>query len=190
MRAKNMLLVGAAFAAGFALTKISKRNQIDIKGFIEEALAKGVAEIFNSRLALQTSQSTNIKIFAQRMIEDHTSLNQQLHDLAKKYTVAVPDSDAQANAAKPYQIALEPEEPFDEKYVNHQLNSHREMIKLFRFIGRSEDAEIRDFLSRILDQLSHHLRMAQELADSFHSNNIPTAPAVQTDFVEEPDYKV
>ena len=190
MQAKDMLLIGAAFAAGFALTKIGKQDRVNMKTFIEEALAKSASEINHSKLALEKSQSTNIKIFAQRMIEDHISLNQQLTELAQKYDLSIPDLEKQANTTRIYRVEFKNEELFDQEYVNHQLNSHRDMIKLFRLIGRSEDPEIRNFLSRVLDQLSHHLRMAQELAESFHSNNIPTTPISQTDFVEEPDYKV
>lgn len=190
MHARNILLIGTAFAAGFLLTKLKEHQESDLGSLLKDAMSKGVAEIQNAKFALEKSNSTNIKVFAQRMIDDHTALNQQLIDIAHSHNIPIPDIEQYPDIAKPYLIAFNSDDSFDEDYVNHQLNSHQDMIELFRKFGRSNDAGIREFLSRILDQLGHHLQMAQDLDATFRTNNIPTSSPQNTDFVEEPDYKV
>lgn len=189
MHTKSALLVGAAFVAGATLTRFIKKD-VDLKNFINEALAKGFAEIQSSRLALEKSNSTNVKIFAQRTMDDYNTFNQRLIEIARKKAISVPAIEDYRDAAEPYIIRINNEASFDQQYVNHRLNSHKEMIKLFRLTGRSNDPLLRDFLSHTLAQLDQHLRMAQELAETLHSNTIPTTSPQTTDFVEEPDYKV
>lgn len=190
MHAKNALLIGAAFVAGATLTKFIKGRDIDLQNFLHAALARGFSEIQNARLALEKSNSINVKIFAQRTMDDYSTFNQRLIEIAQKKALSVPAIEDYQHAAQPYVIRPSHEESFDENYVNHRLNSHKEMLKLFRLTGRSNDPLLREFLSNTLDQLNHHLRMAQGLAETLHSNTIPTTSPQSADFVEEPDYKI
>src|SRR5471032_1094455 len=50
--------------------------------FVDDASAKGLAEIQTSQLALEKSQSGDIQSFAKMMIDDHTAANKKLADLA------------------------------------------------------------------------------------------------------------
>ena len=189
MRAKRIVLLGVAFAAGFLLTKLTKRQDKNITHLIEEAIYKGFAEIQNSKLALEKSNSTNIKIFAQRMIDDHIALNQKLTDIARSKGIPTPEIERHLDEVEPYLASYRNDDSFDECYVDHQLSVHRDIVQLFRKIGASNDAEINQFAIHAVEHLGHHLRMAQDLADTFHTNNIPTSSPYQADFVEEPNYK-
>lgn len=189
MLTKNILLTGTAFAAGFLLTKLLKQSKADIHYLIEKAFCEGVAEIQNSKVALEKSNSTNVKIFSQRMIDDHIALNQALSNIATTKGISIPNIEQYPNKIEPYKAVYRNDENFDESYVDHQLNAHKDIIKLFRKIRTSDDPDISQFAARTLEQLNHHLRMAQDLADTFHSNNIPTSSS-HPDFVEEPNYKM
>jgi putative membrane protein len=189
MRANSILLIGASFVAVFLLKKITKRQDKNIPQLIEEVMYKGFAEIQNSKLALEKSNSTNIKIFAQRMIDDHIALNQKLTDIARAKGIPTPEIERHLDAVEPYLASYRNDESFDECYVDHQLTVHRDVVKLFRKIGASDDPEINQFATQAVEHLGHHLRMAQDLADTFHTNNIPTSSPYQNDFVEEPNYK-
>lgn len=46
--------------------------------FVDEASAKGIAEIETAKMALEKGTSEDVKQFAQKMIDDHTKANQQL----------------------------------------------------------------------------------------------------------------
>lgn len=195
MKATDILLVSAAFAAGYALTGARERQHFDLTGFIEEAVAKGIAEVETAKLALQKTSSTDIKIFAQLMIDDHIALNRELLAIAHRKHLDIADEAQLMAAARQYFLSVSDENAFEEDYVNHQLQFHKAAIDHFRTAARSNDQEVREFLFFILDKLNHHLRMAQELVSTFHSNVIPTsidkdAIGDSPKFVEEPNYTV
>jgi putative membrane protein len=194
MKATDLLLVSAAFAAGYALTGARAKQHFDLSEFIEEAVAKGIAEVETAKLVLQITDSTDIKIFAQLMIDDHIALNQELLLIAKRKNLAVADDAHLMEAARQYLLPLgEEKAAFDEDYVNHQLEFHKEAVELFRTAARSNDQDVRSFLFVVLGKLQHHLRMAEELVGTFHSNVIPTSNdqciiGGGAKFVEEPNY--
>lgn len=195
MKATDVLLVSAAFAAGYALTSARERQHFDLAEFIEEVVAKGIAEVETAKLALQKTSSTDIKIFAQLMIDDHIALNQELLAIARRKQLDVVDEAQLMESARQYFLPVANESEFDEDYVNHQLQFHKEAIDHFRTAARSNDQEVRQFLFFILDKLSHHLRMAQELEATFRSNVIPTSSSEDVisnsaKFVEEPNYTI
>ena len=194
MKTTDLLLVSAAFAAGYALIGAGSKRHFDLTGFIDEAVAKGIAEVETAKLALQKSTSTDIQIFAQLMIDDHIALNQELLSIAKLKKLPVADDAQLMESARHYFLpVLEGEAGFDQAYVNHQLQFHQEAIQLFRTAARSNDQEMRAFLFVVLEKLNHHLRMAKELVSTFHSNVIPTTADQNVigdgaKFVEEPNY--
>ncbi|HSC68945.1 MAG TPA: DUF4142 domain-containing protein [Cellvibrio sp.] len=195
MKATNLLLVSAAFAAGYALVGVTAKRNFDLTRFIEEAVAKGIAEVETAKLALQKSTSTDIQIFAQQMIDDHIALNQELLSIAQLKNLPVADEAELMESARQYLLPVEDESAFDATYVNHQLQFHQDTIQLFRTAARSNDQEMRAFLFVVLEKLNHHLRMAQELVTSFHSNAIPTTTDESVigggaKFVEEPNYHI
>lgn len=193
MKATDVLLVSAAFAAGYALIGARDNKTFDLTAFIDEAVAKGIAEVETAKLALQKSTSTDVKIFAQLMIDDHIALNQELLAIAQRKNLMVADDAQLMESARQYFLPVGDDSSFDEDYVNHQLAFHKEAIELFRTAARSNDQEVRAFLFVVLGKLNHHMRMAQELVSTFHSNVIPTSTDENIindspKFVEEPNY--
>src|SRR5690606_1486471 len=57
--------------------------------FINEATAKGLAEIETGRMALDKSTAPDVKAFAQQMIDDHTHANHMLADIARQKNLDV-----------------------------------------------------------------------------------------------------
>ncbi|MBJ7547393.1 DUF4142 domain-containing protein, partial [Pseudomonas sp. OA3] len=78
---KTLTLLAAAALTLCAVTSLQAASQtesISSEDFVEEASAKGVAEIETAKLALEKSQNEAVKGFAQMMIDDHRRANQQL----------------------------------------------------------------------------------------------------------------
>src|SRR5690606_10789437 len=87
------LLAAAAFAicAVTSLQAANKAESISSEEFVEEASAKGIAEIETAKLAPEKSQNEAVKGFAQMMIDDHRRANQQLAELARSKDLEVSD---------------------------------------------------------------------------------------------------
>ena len=59
--------------------------------FVGKAMQGGLAEVQLGQLTLQKSTNPQVKEFAQRMIDDHTKLNEQMKPVAQQLGVTVPD---------------------------------------------------------------------------------------------------
>lgn len=59
--------------------------------FLATAMQDGIAEIAVCRMALEKSTDANVKSFADRMIKDHTSIDNKIADLARSKDFKLPD---------------------------------------------------------------------------------------------------
>lgn len=149
------------------------KDTIDPEDFVDEASAAGVAEINTSNLALQKSASSDIKKFAQEMINDHTAANKELAAFAQKKSLKVATEAELTNKAKAFMLKQKDGESFDEAYISNQVSAHKDTIKLFNKAVESKDVELAEFAKKTLPKLEHHLHSAQELA-KVHDKNRET----------------
>ena len=148
--------MGAAFAA-------------TSNDFVDNAAAGGIAEIETSRLALEKSQSADIKAFANMMITDHSKANDELAAIAKKNDIEVPDTTTLVKQAKEKILDMR-DESFDAAYANNQVKAHEETIELFTKEANTVtddkakgSAELKGFAQKMLPGLEKHLEMAKKL---------------------------
>ena len=59
--------------------------------FLKDALEGGMAEVQLGQLALQKSNNADVKQFAQKMVDDHTKMGDQLKPIAQQIGVKIPD---------------------------------------------------------------------------------------------------
>lgn len=168
-------LISAFFTGVLALvlsvTSAFSQAAESAEEFVEDASAKGLAEIEGAKVALEKSTSQDVKDFAQRMIEDHRAANQRLRDLAKQKGLEMSDDASLMAQAKTMILQLREGESFDEAYANNQVQAHQEAIELFRtYIRQGEDQDIKAFAQEILPTLEEHLQMAKKLAAAHGEN--------------------
>lgn len=152
----TLCAIGMAHAA-------QRGDAISPQDFVEEASAKGVAEIEVARLALEKAVTEEVKGFAQTMLDDHQRANQELAALATRKGLEVSDDAELINQAKALVLKLRGEESFDKAYINNQVQAHKQTIALFRQASESSDKDIAAFASETLPKLEHHLQMAEQV---------------------------
>ena len=152
-------------AANFALAA-------DGENFVDEASAKGMAEIETAKMALDKGTAEDVKTFAQKMIDDHTKANQKLAELAGQHEdLEMSDEAALMDKAKAMILKLRDGENFDEAYANNQVVAHEQTIELFReYAKNGENQELKSFAESTLPTLEQHLQHAKQLA-SKHGNH-------------------
>jgi len=164
---RNVLITGAAIVAavgaGAACALIWRKMRPNASTFIVEAYSHGLAEISAAELALEKSTSSNVKAFAQHMIEDHTEINKELQTIAERKNIHLSDSTRLSDKTKAYFLKNKEGQSFDEAYLDHQLRSHQHTLALFRRATHSRDTDIRYFAAVTLNRLNSHLKMAQKL---------------------------
>lgn len=151
-------------------TQPGLNDSIDDADFIEEASAKGMAEIETGKMALERGTDA-VEEFAQRMIDDHGKANAKLKELAQKHDLEMSDEATLMDKAKAMTLQVREGESFDEAYANNQVNAHEQTIELFQRASKSDNAEISAFAQKTLPKLEEHLTMARELAAETEAAN-------------------
>jgi len=139
-------------------------DKIDADDFVDDASAKGIAEVENAKLALEKSTSADVKAFAKKIIADHSASNVELAAIASKKNLDVADDAELMASAKKLILEQRDGQSFDEAYANNQVEAHKEAIELFQRAAASNDAELAAFAKKNLPGLQHHLQLAKELA--------------------------
>jgi putative membrane protein len=137
--------------------------------FVSSATTKGIAEIENSKLALEKSNSSDIKLFARLMVSEFTAANKELSILAKNRHIPVLEDEELVSQAKTLVLKLRDNESFDAAYINNQIQMLQSTIEFFESESVSlepNNDDFKGFANKMLNKLKGHLSTAQKLAVS------------------------
>lgn len=159
---KSLLVAGALAFGGAGAVFAQDMNAQD---FVNQAASGGMFEVQSSELALARSQNANVQAFAEMMITDHSTNNQELMAIAEEQGLTVP-AEIMGQPAEHMQAVQTAEgEQFDLVYVEHQIAAHQSMIQLFQSYAEAGDVEpLVSYAESTLPILQQHLDHAQELA--------------------------
>ena len=134
------------------------------ENFVDEASAKGIAEIETAKMALDKGTSEDVKQFAKMMIDDHTKANQELAQLAQAKDLEMSDEATLMDKAKAMILKLRDGENFDEAYANNQVVAHEQTIEMYQdYVESGENADLKQFAQKTLPKLEEHLKQAKDL---------------------------
>ncbi|CAI8908118.1 MULTISPECIES: DUF4142 domain-containing protein [Pseudomonas] len=135
--------------------------------FINDASAKGMADIEASRLAHQKTESKAVKDYTIVVINDRTTANQHLAKIAKKLDLPVAPREEVMNKAKTLIPAVADGESFDSAYAASQVKTTEQAIEQLQQEARTTDVpELKAFAEETLPKLEQHLQMARALQAS------------------------
>jgi len=142
---------------------ITKLNSED-RGFLTRAAESGYLEVDGSKLALKKSQNAKVKQFAQKMVDDHTRVGQQLQALAKQKGFETPKEPSLVQSAKLKALDLR-SDGFDEAYSDEiGVAAHEDAVELFdKATKESNDPDLKRFAADTLPALKRHLQEARAL---------------------------
>jgi putative membrane protein len=142
---------------------ITQLNSED-RGFLTKAAESGYMEIAGGKLALKKSRNAQVKQFAQKMIDEHTRLGEQIQALVKKKGYETPTQPSLVQAAKLKALELR-DDGFDEAYGDEiGVAAHEDAIELFEeAAGHATDNDLKRFAADTLPLLKRHLDMARAL---------------------------
>jgi putative membrane protein len=133
--------------------------------FVMQAWEGGLTEVAKGKLAAQKGAHEGVKQFGQKMVDDHSKVNDELKSIAGGKDITVPEE----RPNSPTQAALAKLEKlegaaFDRAYVEDQIRDHEKTIALFeREVKTGKDAELKAFAEKTLPTLKEHLTMVQDL---------------------------
>jgi len=155
-----------SFAVLLGLGASSAFSQSPVE-FVNDASAKGIADIEISRLAHQKATSQEIKDYTIQVIDDRTTANQHLVKIARKLALPVADREEVASKAKTLMPDVQDGAAFDAAYAASQVKATEAAIEqLQQQAQTSEVPELKAFAEETLSKLENHLEMAKALQSS------------------------
>ncbi|MHC5599919.1 MAG: DUF4142 domain-containing protein [Nostoc sp.] len=149
--------------------------------FIRAAAQDGLAEVQLGQLASQKGASTAVKQFGQRMVQDHTLVNNELKQLATQKGVTLPTSIGSKNQQVQQRLSKASGTTFDRQYINVMLQAHKKDISAFQNEAQQgKDSDLKAFAAQALPTLQDHLQHAQSIVNPGSSTSSPTSTSTPT----------
>jgi putative membrane protein len=133
--------------------------------FITRAAISDLFEIATARLALARGTEAQ-KAFANQMIEDHGKTSSELRQImvVRSMNVDLPSQLDSAHQAKYDRLNDARGQDFAVLYTEQQIEAHKEAIAQFeRYAQAGDIPELKEWASKTLPALKHHLEMAEAL---------------------------
>ena len=133
--------------------------------FAAAAGSGGMAEVNVSEIGLQRATDSELKRFSQRMIDDHTRMNQELVNLIAQKGMRIPlGIDARAQFCAESLSGLSGAE-FDKCYAKAQLVMHMDAVAAFEAEAhRGQDPDIKALAAKALPVIKEHLKTIKPIA--------------------------
>ncbi|HEX5169096.1 MAG TPA: DUF4142 domain-containing protein [Cyclobacteriaceae bacterium] len=143
-----------------------KDRQHDAK-FAVAAVEGGMMEVQLADIALKNTKSSQVKEFAQTILDDHGKANEELKLLAEKKDIILPISLNEKNKEKVIELAQKKGNEFDKAYCNFMIDDHKADIEEFKKEAENgNDTEIKTWAAGRIQSLQSHLATAQSLDES------------------------
>jgi putative membrane protein len=140
------------------------------RGFVEDQLALGTAEIELGRLAQQRGQHADVKEFGAVMVEHHQKAADELRPIASQFTTgeaAAGTPDAGDHKDLMEELSSLSGRDFDRKYIQEMIDDHEEGIDDLE--GKAENAsspEVKAWAAKTLPTMRQHLERARTIKET------------------------
>jgi putative membrane protein len=154
----------AALAVSVSLASHGVFAATDADDFVEDASAKGVAEVEAGKLAQEKGTAADVKAFGAMMVKDHTAANEKLKAIADQKKLEVSTDAELMDKAKAMILDLRSAKSFDQAYANNQVKAHEATIEIFEDeVKNGDDDQLKTFATETLPKLKTHLEQAKAL---------------------------
>jgi len=134
--------------------------------FVEAALKGGMAEVQLGQLALQKSNNADVKQFAQKMVDDHTKMDDQMKMVAQQVGVKVPDGPSKKDKATIAKLQALNGDDFERAYVKDMVKDHKSDLNDFKTEAENgSDPTVRNAASQGAQIINQHLQMIQQIGE-------------------------
>jgi putative membrane protein len=166
---KNRTFAWLAAASLALVPFISKADTNNAQAQLSRPDMKVLQDLHNSNqkeiqignLALNKTQSADIKQYANQLVSDHTDADKKVKDLADKHNAAL--KDPKMNMAYDM-LNTKSGADFDNAFVKNMVDDHRKDIKSIQAAQKNlQSQDVKELVSAILPTLQEHERHAAQL---------------------------
>jgi putative membrane protein len=135
------------------------------KMFVQKAMQGGMAEVQLGQLTLQKSNNEQVKQFAQKMIDDHGKMNDQMKPVAQQLGVSVPQQPSKKDRQTMSKLQALSGTDYDQAYIKDMIKDHKQDLSDFQNEASSgQDPTVKDAAAQGSKIIAQHLQMVQQLA--------------------------
>ncbi len=143
----------------------SQSTSDDDKRFVAKAMEGNNDEISLAKLAEEKSSSSEVKQFAQKMIEDHTRMEKEMSQVAQQIGVTPTSGTSMDEKALATKLRLLSGASFDKAYIQAMVKDHREDLDDFnKEAVDGSNPVVKDAARSGAKTISAHLEMAKQVA--------------------------
>lgn len=143
--------------------------------FVEDAIQNNDAEVQMSQLAQSKSQSSDVQQFGQKMVQIHTSLNEQLKPVAKQLGVNDSKGPSKKEKQQIAQLASLSGPDFDTAYIMAMAKEQQKSLRAFKDEeNNAQTPGLQQAAKADEPILSQHYEVLQKLAQA-HNVDLPTS---------------
>lgn len=144
-----------------AMNKSTELSSSDRK-FMEKAAHGGVAEVQMGQLAAKQGGSDQVKQFGQRMVDDHSKLNDQLKQIAATKGVSLPTDMDSSEKREHDKLAKLSGASFDREYMKAMVSDHKKDLSEFESKSKSaKDPDLKNFVTNGTSVIQQHYDLAK-----------------------------
>jgi putative membrane protein len=148
--------------SGTTSTTVSSLDPAD-QEFMTKAAQGGMAEVSLGQIASSKATNAGVKAFGDRMVTDHSKLNDGLKQLAQTKGVTLPADVDQASKDTADKLTKASAKAFDKEYISDMVTDHEKDVKEFEKQSKAaKDPDLKTWVTNSLPTLQDHLKMAKE----------------------------
>jgi putative membrane protein len=135
------------------------------KMFLRKAGEGGLAEVQLGQLAAQKASSQEVKDFGQKMVTDHTQLNNEMALIAQSMGVKVATKLSKEDQAEYDKLNGLTGDDFDKEYLSFMVKDHHKDLREFRSESQSaSDPTLKVAVDKGVKVIYEHTQMVDKLA--------------------------
>jgi putative membrane protein len=150
-------------------------NVMSAAAFVDSATWNGMFEIQSSRLALEKSQDSKIREFAQMMIRDHSRASAKLASTVSTDNVgsAPPTLLDREHGLLLDKLIAASEADFDRLYTNMQIDRHERALQIHHaYSVTGDNVALKQLAAAMADRTREHLNRASQLSPAAPSERM------------------
>jgi putative membrane protein len=141
----------------------SEKSEADQR-FVNEAAQGGMMEVELGQLAQKNASSDQVKQFGQEMVTDHTKLNDELGNAAKRDGFQVPTEPSAKQRVQIQSLSKVSGKEFDSRYAQLMVKDHTEDLAAFKKAkSTTGKPELKKAIADAIPVIEHHLEMAKKM---------------------------
>jgi putative membrane protein len=166
MRMRAAVLAVAAICTSGVVAQAQDTASQD-KAFLMKSSEGGMAEIQMSQLALKKSKNPDVRQYAQKMIDDHTTLLANMKPFATQMGVQPPMKLNPEHMQEMARLKGMSGESFDKEYITAMVGDHhKDLGEFMTERDTTQNADLKTAVAQGTDVIKQHTEMIDTMAQA------------------------